>query len=31
MIDLQDKNTCPTLKEIGQYIQNPVLCSSVRK
>lgn len=24
MIDLQDKNNCPTLEEIGEYIRNPV-------
>ena len=24
MLDLQDKNYCPTLEEIGQYVRNPV-------
>lgn len=24
MIDLQDKSTCPTLEEIGEYVRNPV-------
>lgn len=33
MIDLQDKSTCPTLEEIGEYIRNPVfmlLCSEIK-
>ena len=24
MIDLQDKNTCPTIEEIGEYVRNSV-------
>lgn len=24
MIDLQDKNYCPTIKEISEYVRNPV-------
>lgn len=34
MIDLQDKSTCPTLEEIGEYVRNPVfmlLCSEIRR
>lgn len=33
MIDLLDKNTCPTLEEIGESVRNPVLmqlCSEVK-
>ena len=33
MIDLQDKSTCPTLEEIGEYVRNPVfmlLCSEIK-
>lgn len=33
MLDLQDKNYCPTLEEIGQYVRNPVFsqfCSEVK-
>lgn len=32
MIDLQDKNNCPTLEEIGEYVRNPVFiqfCSEI--
>lgn len=32
MIDLQDKRTCPTLGEIGDYVRNPVFmrfCSKI--
>ena len=32
MIDLQDKNHCPTLDEIGAYVRNPVFhkfCSDI--
>lgn len=34
MIDLHDKNSCPTFEEIGQYIRNPVFgqfCSEIKK
>lgn len=33
MIDLQDKSTCPTLEEIGEYVRNPffmLLCSEIK-
>ena len=33
MMDLQDKSTCPTLEEIGEYVRNPVfmlLCSEIK-
>ena len=33
MIDLHDKNICPTLDEIGQYVGNPVFmqfCSAIK-
>lgn len=33
MIDLQDKNICPTLEEIAQYVRNPVFlkfCSELK-
>jgi len=33
MIDLQDKNNCPTLEEIGGYIRNPLFmqfCSQIK-
>ena len=33
MIDLRDKNTPPTLEEIGAYVQNPVFtvfCSAIK-
>lgn len=33
MIDLHDKNICPTLDEIGQYVRNPVFmqfCSAIK-
>lgn len=33
MIDLQDKNYCPTLREIGDYVNNPVFtrfCDEVK-
>ncbi len=26
MIELKDKNICPTLEEIGEYTGDPVLC-----
>ena len=34
MIDLQDKNTLPSLEEIGEYVRNPVFtlfCSRVKE
>ncbi len=34
MIDLQDKNNCPTLEEIGQYVGNPIFmqfCLEIKK
>lgn len=34
MIDLQDKNNCPSIEEISQYIRNPVFmqfCSEIKK
>lgn len=34
MIDLQNKNNCPTLEEIGQYVRNPVFiqfCSEIKE
>lgn len=31
MIDLKDKNACPVLEGIGQYVNNPVLCNFVQK
>lgn len=34
MIDLQNKNTCPTLEEIGQYVNNPIFmefCSEIKE
>lgn len=34
MIDLQDKSDCPTLEEIGAYVQNPVFlqfCSQMKE
>lgn len=33
MIDLQDKNSCPSLEEIGGYVRNPVFlefCSDIQ-
>ncbi len=33
MIDLKDKNACPVLEEIGQYVNNPVFmqfCSETK-
>ena len=33
MIDLQDKNTCPAIEQIGEYIRNPVfmeLCLEIK-
>ncbi len=33
MIDLQDKNTCPTIEEIDEYVRNPVFtlfCSEIK-
>ena len=33
MIDIQDKNSCPTLEEIGDYIRNPLFaqfCSEIK-
>ena len=33
MIDLQDKNICPSLEEIGGYVRNPVFlefCSDIQ-
>lgn len=33
MIDLQDKNYCPAIEEIGEYVQNPVFmqfCTEIR-
>lgn len=33
MIDLQDKNSCPTLEEIGEYVKNPIFmqfCSEIK-
>ncbi len=24
MIDLQDKNICPTMEELGEYVRNPL-------
>lgn len=33
MIDLQDKNTCPTIEEISEYVRNPVFtlfCSEIK-
>ena len=33
MVDLQDKNTCPTIEEIGEYVRNPVFtlfCSEIK-
>ena len=32
MIDIKDRNYCPTLDEIGEYIKNPVfnkLCAEI--
>lgn len=29
MMDLQDKSTCPTLEEIGEYVRNPVFYAAV--
>lgn len=34
MIDLQDKNHCPTLAEMGEYVRNPVFekfCSEIKE
>lgn len=34
MIHLQDKNTCPTLEEIDEYVRNPVFtqfCSEIKE
>lgn len=34
MIDIKDKNTCPALEEIGDYVRNPLFmqfCSQVRQ
>ena len=34
MIDIQDKNICPTLEEMGQYIRNSVFlefCSEIKR
>ena len=33
MIDLKDRNYCPTLEEIGTYVNNPVFrkfCSEIQ-
>lgn len=33
MIDLQDKSTCPTIEEMGEYVRNPVFtrfCSEIK-
>ncbi len=33
MINLQDKNYCPAIEEIGEYVQNPVFmqfCTEIR-
>ncbi|MCI8638141.1 MAG: DUF3788 domain-containing protein [Coprococcus sp.] len=33
MIDLQDKNICPAIEEIGEYVRNPVFtqfCSEIK-
>lgn len=33
MIDIQDKNTCPVLEEIGDYVRNPLFmefCGQVK-
>ena len=33
MIDMKDKNACPVLEEIGQYVNNPVFmqfCSEIK-
>lgn len=33
MLDLKDRNRCPTLEEIGQYVENPVFikfCSEIK-
>lgn len=33
MIDLQDKNTCPSIEGIGEYVRNPVFtlfCSEIK-
>ena len=33
MIDLQDKNICPTLEDLGEYIRNPLFvqfCSEIK-
>ena len=33
MIDLQDKDICPTIEEIGEYVGNPVFmqfCSEIK-
>ena len=33
MIDLQDKNSCPSIEEISEYVRNPVFmefCSEIR-
>ena len=33
MIDLHDKNSCPSLEEISEYIRNPVFmqfCSEIK-
>lgn len=34
MIDLQDKNVCPTLEEIGEYVRNPLFlqfCGQIKE
>lgn len=33
MIDLQDKNICPTMEELGEYVRNPLFtqfCSEIK-
>lgn len=33
MLDLKDRNRCPTLEEIGQYVENPLFikfCSEIK-
>ena len=33
MIDIQDKNYCPSLEEIGEYVNNPVFiqfCTDIK-
>lgn len=34
MVDLQDRHTCPSLEEIGEYVRNPVFarfCDEVKE